>query len=163
MNKAYQTVVGATALVLAMGATHAGEFRIGQQLTPKQIASLTTQTLTVGTQQLGVLAVEPDIGTGTKLAPTLQGSTTTVVNKLGAVGQSRNEVMVGQIAPAEVESAVQALGLATVSESYFNSTRISVLRFESFEGAVQARNALVQLMPKASVSVPVQYAPVVPR
>lgn len=81
-----------------------------------------------------------------------------VVNGQGIVGRSSLDVLVGQIDPAQVQAAVVAGGLPRVLEAVYNpNTRISRLHFASFADTVHARNLLVQRLPGASITVPVQY------
>lgn len=152
MTKQNILCVGTAAcLVLTMGAAGAASLEMGQRLTTQQLKGLQAQSVTVGKQQLKVVtAVSPK-------AASAVNPMTTVINELGAVGESRNEVVISQVKPAEVRSAVTQLKLATVSTSYYETTGVSTLRFASFDQAAWAHERLSSLLPNAVLAVPVRY------
>jgi len=138
------------ALLGALASMSAAALELGQRLTPQQIGALPTQTVTVAGETLRV--VSGSAGKSGVLRSTL------VINSLGAVGESRHEVLVSQVAPSAVRSTAAALRLPTVASSFFEQTGISALRFATFEQAVQARDQLARQLPRAAIAVPVQYS-----
>ncbi len=153
-------ILGLSALLMPalLGVAQAAALEIGQRLSPQQIKALATQTMTVGGQKLKVLTASSPKAGSNSTQPT-----TMVINTLGAVGESRNEVLVSQVSTAVVRSAVSRLGLSTVSAHYYDHTGITALRFASFDQTVWARDQLAQRLPQAVVAVPVQYAVSKPR
>lgn len=137
-----------------LSCAQAGPVQPGQELSPAERSSLTEgSTVQMGRQQFQILvpAVRP------KGAGAASGETW-LVNEQGVVGRSTHEVLVAQ-ADAVAVQAVVASGVLPplVQASYSGALRLSTLRFASFADAVLARAVLVQRLPSAEVTVPVQY------
>ena len=127
-----------------LSCAQAGPVQPGQELSTAERSSLTEgSTVQMGRQQFQILvpAVRP------KGAGAASGETWLV-----------NEQLVAQ-ADAVAVQAVVASGVLPplVQASYGGALRLSTLRFASFADAVLARAVLVQRLPSAEVTVPVQY------
>jgi hypothetical protein len=143
MNLNTKITLGAV-LMLTVGCASAMDLKIGDRLPLTQVKSLTQQVLTVGKSTLRIVGVSAD---GTMVA-----------NELGAVGLSRNEVLISQVPTAQVRKSIDSIAGSASSVTYYEPTQITVLRFATLAQAVQARSQILALLPKAGVSVPVDFA-----
>ena len=101
--------------------------------------------------------------TGANSVALVSDRVTQVVNDQGVVGESRNEVIISEIAPNRVRDSIDRLKVAPVSVNYYEHIDLSTLRFSSFQDAVDAYDQLKKLLPQARVHVPVKYGKAMPR
>ncbi|NMV36608.1 hypothetical protein [Ralstonia insidiosa] len=151
----------ALAVLLSMGsACQAADLVVGKHLTTQELAQYASAPVVqIESQSFKVLSS----GTRTKSAGATSAAVTQVANERGVVGESRNEVVVSQVAVDSVRQAVAGLAVTPVSAEYYSHTSISTLRFASFQDAVDARALIKKLLPQARVDVPVRYAKPVAR
>lgn len=143
--------------LLPFAAFAAPQLEVGKVLSGKELATLSRIPVKVGDKVLHVVAPG---------APALQGRATGqmpdqptwVVNDLGAIGRSFNEVVVGGVPTDVVRQQLAAIDRPIVSSKYFDATRISILRFRSFTDAAAAQDSLRRLLPQAQVSLPIEYS-----
>lgn len=137
-----------------LSCAQAGPLQPGQELSPAERSALTDgSTVQMESQHFHILtpAARP------KSAGAANGETW-LVNDQGVVGRSTHEVLVAQADSAAVQAVVASGVLpAVVQVSYSGPMRLTTLRFASFADAVRARTVLVQRLPSADVTVPVQY------
>lgn len=149
--------------VLSCAVFAAPQLEVGKVLSGKELATLSRTPVEVGGKVLQV------VSSGTAVMQTRSTSQSTViqptwvVNGLGAVGRSFNEVVVGGVPTDAVKQSLSALGKSVVTSQYFDATHVSVLRFGSFADAVAAQTKLKELLPEAQVSVPIEYSKKQPR
>jgi hypothetical protein len=146
----------AALLGLAFAASNgsAASLNLGQTLSAAERQSLTSgNPVQLGQEQF--VPISP------KLTPknSSPNSETWLLNSQGVVGRSNHEVMVGQIDTEQVKAALTARDMPKlVSAHYYASTQISNLRYANLADAARASTLLSSRLPKASITVPVQYS-----
>lgn len=147
-----------SALSITMGLSHAAQPQAGKLLTTKELAVHAAKpSVKLGAETLKVVSVR-NVAKGGVLEPV-----TLVVNQQGLVGESRNAVVVSQTRTALVRQQIPNLASIARTVKYYDHMNLTELRFDSFNQAISARSELLALMPKAQVSVPIEYAPRRPR
>ncbi len=156
MKLSFRALLCATAMSASL-AGHAGSstYVAGQRLSPAELAKLSgTATVRLGSQSFRTL---PGPAT-TKSLDTAANAATLVVNERGVVGESRNEVLVSQVATQDVRQKLGKLSHPAISAEYFDHMNLSKLKFATFQDAVNARDQLKTLLaPDAGVDVPIRY------
>lgn len=142
----------ATTLAAALASTAACAYpRPGQELTPQERSALAPQP-TVHIEGQTLTLMPPPAGS----AP---GEETWVVNAQGLVGRSHHTVMVANAPTAEVQRALQDTQLPHLRSSELVAhLNLATLRYASLQDALSARSRLAQLLPRAKVVVPIEYA-----
>lgn len=125
------------------------------------------QTLSAAERQNLVSASAVQLGSerfvplSAKLTPknATPSNETWVLNSQGVVGRSSHEVMIGQVDIEQVKTALSSSDMPKMlSAHYYAATQISSIRFASLADAARASELLATRLPKASVTVPVQYS-----
>lgn len=128
----------------------AGEWVVGQCMSPAKLEQSGWPTVRVGSETLRVLPQTE--------AKVLSNSKTLVVNSLGAVGESRHSVLVSRTDVKDVQLAIDSANMSPVTVKFYDHTGISELRFSSFSEAVKAYEVLSIALSDAQVSLPIRYA-----
>lgn len=83
---------------------------------------------------------------------------THIVAANGLIGESKNQVIVSKLSPAELSTFLQTASQKPSSTTSMAGGKIAVLQMTSFQEAVALRNAILAKFPEAGVSVPVKFA-----
>lgn len=151
------------ALVLASTLAEAGtpDSIVGKRLSAAELSQYAdSPSVQLDTQTFKIMSSGSPVRAASAAS---SGAVTQVINELGVVGESRNEVIVSQVSVDSARQAAASLTAAPVSADYYGHMNISKLRFASFQEAVNARTQLKKLLPQARVDVPIQYAKPVAR
>lgn len=157
MNMKFRANYAVLLCLLPFAAVAAPQLEVGKVLSGKELATLNRIPVKVGDKVLHVVALGSPAPQGRATTQT-SGQPTWVVNSLGALGRSFNEVMVGGVPTDVVRQQLTVIDKPIVGSKYFDATRISILRFRSFTDAAAAQDSLRRLLPQAQVSLPIEYS-----
>ena len=147
-TKTFASVVCIGGMVTATAAFSATDFVQGQMLSAAERSALKPQgTVTIGKHPLTIVK-----------ASTADSLVTVVVNSVGAVGISKNVLLISNVPTSKVKTVLQSMAVGSVSTTYYDHMDISRLRFASLQAAVSARDSLSPVLPQATFDVPVQYS-----
>lgn len=159
--KLSKCIVISAALLGNFCSTYANAAAVGTRLSPAEVSAMgATTRYSIGSALVTVL---PATSGGLTTKSTDGSPTTAVVNASGVVGVSRNEVLIAQVPPATVRSQAAALLALAKTVTYYDQMQITSVRYGSFGEAVAGREKLQAVLPKAKVTLPIEYQQRKPR
>jgi hypothetical protein len=147
-TKTFTFIVCIGSMAAATAAIAATDFVPGQMLSAAERSALKPQgSVTIGKLPLTIVK-----------ASTADSPNTVVINSVGAVGISKNELLISNVPTSKVKAVLQSMSVSSVATVYYDHMDISSLRFASLQAAVSARDALSPVLPQATFDVPVRYS-----
>lgn len=129
---------------------------IGKILNSQEIAQLNGSNVKLGAQSFKVITHN---NSSNKTLKTVQSTPSTfVVNDRGLVGLSQNIVLISEISPSQVNSALKEIVNSAITVKYYDHLNIIFLKFNDLNQGILAREKLLKVFPDTRITIPIKFS-----